>query len=89
MFPEKELLGQSSSFHVHVPVSDLCIPTIDLPFLLEEIYGLILGVYKWLTDTGKWKRGLRPRNSQERNTKMGFSLQFSTGKGYMNCKADK
>jgi hypothetical protein len=38
MFPEKELLGQSSSFHVHVPVSDLCIPTIDLPFRLQEIY---------------------------------------------------
>ncbi len=28
--------GHSLSFHIHVSVSDLCIPTIDLPFLLQE-----------------------------------------------------
>ncbi len=54
MFPEKELRavrGQGPNFHTHVPVSDLYISTIDLPILLQEIYGPILGVYKWLTDT--------------------------------------
>ncbi len=47
--------------------SDLCIPTIDLPILLQEICGPILGIYKSLTDTRMWKLGLRPRNSQKRN----------------------
>jgi hypothetical protein len=28
-----------------------------------------------LTDTSMWKLGLGPRNSQKRNTQMGFSLQ--------------
>jgi hypothetical protein len=28
-----------------------CIPTMGLPFLLEELCGQILGIYKWLTDT--------------------------------------
>jgi hypothetical protein len=42
------------------------IPTIDLPILLQEICGPIQGIYKWLTDTGMWKLGLRPRNSPER-----------------------
>jgi hypothetical protein len=32
-------------------VSDLNIPTIDLPILLQEICGPILGIYKLLTDT--------------------------------------
>jgi hypothetical protein len=32
-------------------VSDLYIPTIDLPILLEEICRPILGLYKSLTDT--------------------------------------
>jgi hypothetical protein len=34
MFPEKELSGLSPNFHIHVSVSDLYIPTIDLPILL-------------------------------------------------------
>ncbi len=37
IFPEKELCGLSPDFHVHVSVSDLHIPTIGLPILLEEI----------------------------------------------------
>jgi hypothetical protein len=41
-------------------VSDLYIPTIGLPILLEEICGPILGLYKSLTDTLMWKLGLRP-----------------------------
>jgi hypothetical protein len=44
-------------------------------FCCREIFGPILGIYKLLTDTWMWKLGLRPRNSQKRNTQMGFSLQ--------------
>ncbi len=33
------------------PVSDLYIPAIDLPILLQQICGPILGIYKSLTDT--------------------------------------
>ncbi len=67
VFPEKEYRGLSPNFHIHVSVSKLYIPTMGLPFLLEEICGLILGTYKSLTDTWMWKLGLRPRNSQKRN----------------------
>jgi hypothetical protein len=35
-FPEKELRGLSPNFHVYVSVSDLYIPTIGLPILLQE-----------------------------------------------------
>jgi hypothetical protein len=48
---EKELRGHSPNFHIHVSVSDLYIPTIDLPILLQEICGPILGIYKSPTDT--------------------------------------
>jgi hypothetical protein len=44
-FSEKELLGQSLSFHRHVPLSDLYIITVGLPVLLQEICGPILGIY--------------------------------------------
>ncbi len=37
IFPEKELRYHSPNFHTHVSVSDLCIPTIDLPILLQKI----------------------------------------------------
>ncbi len=69
IFPEKELHGHSPNFHIRVSVNDLYIPTIDLPFLLQEICGPILGIGKSLTDTwNMWKLGLRPRNSPKRNT---------------------
>jgi hypothetical protein len=44
ILPEKEYLGLSLSpnFHIHASVSDLYIPTIGLPILLEEIWGPIL-----------------------------------------------
>jgi hypothetical protein len=45
------MLPQSTNFHIHLSVSDLYIPTIDLPILLQEICGLIVGRYKSLTDT--------------------------------------
>jgi hypothetical protein len=50
-FPEKEYWGLSHNFHIHVSVSELYISTMELPFLLEEICGPILGIYKSLTDT--------------------------------------
>jgi hypothetical protein len=66
IFPEKEYRGLSPNFHIHVSVCELCIPTMGLPFLLEEICRPILGIYKSLPDTRMWKLGLRPRNSQKR-----------------------
>ncbi len=51
IFPDKEYRGLSPNFHIHVSVSESYIPTMSLPFLLEEICGRILGIYKWLTDT--------------------------------------
>jgi hypothetical protein len=36
MFPEKELRGLSPNVHIHVSVSDLYIPTIGRPILLQE-----------------------------------------------------
>ncbi len=37
-------------------------------FCCREICGPILGIYQWLTDIWIWRLGLRPRNSQKRNT---------------------
>ncbi len=51
IFPEKELRVHSPNFHIHVSVSDLNIPMIDLPILMQEICGQILGIYKSLADT--------------------------------------
>ncbi len=46
IFPEKELRGHIPNFHIHVSVSDLYIPTIDLPILLEEMCGPKLEIKK-------------------------------------------
>jgi hypothetical protein len=35
-FPEKELCSLSPNFHIHASLSDLYIPTIGLPILLQE-----------------------------------------------------
>jgi hypothetical protein len=53
IFLEKEYRGLSPNFHIHASVSDLYVPTIGLPILLEEICLCrpILGLYKLLTDT--------------------------------------
>ncbi len=52
IFPEKELHGLSPNFHIHVSVSDLYIPPIGLPILLQDnICVPILVIYKSLTDT--------------------------------------
>jgi hypothetical protein len=42
IFPEKKLCGHSPKFHIYVSMSDLYIPTIELPILLQEICGPIL-----------------------------------------------
>jgi hypothetical protein len=52
-----ELSGHSPNFHIHVSVSKLYISTIDLPFLLQEVCGPILGIFKSLTECGKWGLG--------------------------------
>ncbi len=57
IFPEKEYHGLIPNFRIHASVSDLYIPTIGLPILLEEICRPILGLYKSLTDTWMWKLG--------------------------------
>jgi hypothetical protein len=56
IFPEKELLDLSPSFHIHVPVSDLQIPRICLPILLpENKWTDSWNIYKSFTDTSMWK----------------------------------
>ncbi len=67
IFPEMKYRGLCPNFHIHVSVSELYISMMVLPFLLEQIYGPILGIYKSLTDTCMWKLGLRPCNPQKRN----------------------
>jgi hypothetical protein len=44
IFP-KELWGLSPNFHIHVYESDLYIPMIGVPILMQEICGPILGIY--------------------------------------------
>jgi hypothetical protein len=44
--PRKGISGPQFQFPIHVSVSELYIPTMGLPFLLEEIFGPILGIYK-------------------------------------------
>ncbi len=55
IFLEKELRGHSPNFHIHVSVSKLYIPMIDLSILLQEICIPILGIYKWLNRHMMWK----------------------------------
>ncbi len=52
IFPEKELRDHSSNSYNHVSVSDLYIPTISLPILLQENRWTNRGniVYRSLTD---------------------------------------
>ncbi len=50
IFLEKEYRGLSPNFYIQMSVSELYIPSMGLPHLLEEICGPILGIYKSLTD---------------------------------------
>ncbi len=73
--PRKGISGSQSQF----PHSCVCDRIIyshgGSAFLLEEICGPILRIYKSLTDTWIWKQGLRPRYSQERNIWSELPLQ--------------
>ncbi len=83
MFPQK----WNCYFQIRIILFCLSVPTLiylweiyifpgsDCLFSCREICGQILGIYKSITDTCMWRLGLRPRNSQKRNTKMVFSLQ--------------
>ena len=51
IFLEKELRGHSPNVQMHVYESGLYIPTIELPILLQEICGPILGIYKSRTES--------------------------------------
>jgi hypothetical protein len=42
--PRKGMRGTSPYFYIHVSLSDLYIPTIGLPILLQENIGPILGI---------------------------------------------
>jgi hypothetical protein len=75
IFPEKEFRGHSPNSYIHVSVRDLYIPRIRLPILLQEIGGLIVEIYRSLTDTGMWKVGLRPWKYILEIHKSKFSLQ--------------
>jgi hypothetical protein len=46
IFPEKKYRGLSPNFHIHASVNDLYFPAIGLPILLEDVFRLILGLYK-------------------------------------------
>jgi hypothetical protein len=52
LFPEKELRGHSPNFNIHAAVSDLYIPMIDLPILLQEICGPLLRIYESNVEIG-------------------------------------
>ena len=70
IFPEKEYRGLSPNFHINVSVSELYIPTMGLPVLLEEICRLILGIKRSKThECGNWglgraipRKGIHKRN---------------------------
>ncbi len=51
VFPGKELRGYSPYSYIHVSVSDLYIPLIGLPVLLQENRWAERGKYRSLTDT--------------------------------------
>jgi hypothetical protein len=39
ILPEKEMRSHNPNFHIHVSVSDLYVPTISLPILLQDECG--------------------------------------------------
>ncbi len=69
--PRKEITRFSPNFYIHVSVSDLYIPTIGLPILLQETENYVDRSWEYIHHS----QGLRPRNNFSGNTKMGFSLQ--------------
>jgi hypothetical protein len=74
IFPEKEYRGLSPNFHIHVSMSELYILTMGLPFLLEEICGPILGIYKSLTDTWNVENGAEAAQFPGKEYTIGISV---------------
>jgi hypothetical protein len=74
IFPEKEYRGHSPNFQIHVSVSELYIPTMGLPFLLEEICGPILGIYESLTDTMNVEIGAEAAQFPEKEYMNGIAV---------------
>jgi hypothetical protein len=68
IFPEKEYRGLSPNFHIPVSVSELYIPTMGLPVLLEEICRLLLGIYKFPEKEYVYKRICRCSAASRRTT---------------------
>ncbi len=76
LFPKQNYNVLSRSSYTHIYFWEIHIfPGFVCLYCCRDICGLILGIDKSLVDTWMWKLGLRPRNSQKRNTEMGFSLQ--------------
>jgi hypothetical protein len=46
--PRKKLRGNGANSYIHVSLSDLYIPLIDLSILLQEICGLNVGIHRLL-----------------------------------------
>jgi hypothetical protein len=67
IFPEIKLCGLILTFHIHVSVSALNIPTIGSSILLQKISGPIVEIYI------NWERGRTVFISG--NTEIGSSLQ--------------
>ncbi len=67
IFPEKDLRGHCPNFHIYVTVSDLYIPAIDMPILLQEVFGPIRVIYINRSQAHDVEIGtkIRPRNSQK------------------------
>ena len=65
IFPEMKLQGVVPNSYIYVSVCDLYIPTISG---CSQICGLIVGIYKSLTDTRKWKLETSPRSLISGNT---------------------
>jgi hypothetical protein len=83
IFPEKKYLGVSSNFHIHVSVSELYIPTMGLPFLLEEICGPNLGIYRRFGplrggQRGRWGRvdGTWTARVEQKQSDIAIELEF-------------
>jgi hypothetical protein len=69
IFSETELRGHSPSFHIHVSMSDLYIPTIDLPILLQE-YMYVDRSWEYPSHTVKKKDRKFPVPSRDVTTKL-------------------
>ncbi len=65
--------GHSANFHIHVSVSELYIPMIDLPILLQEIYMdrsrdfINRSQILYIHECGNCMDCTRARDSQKRN----------------------